>query len=107
LQVDSIAKEGDGATAALVDLVSNRRFSVVAPKCKVGRDETNDIVITDDESLSRFHFVITKENDQYIVHDEKSRHGTFLNGNQVLAPAPIRDGDVLKVGGSVFWFVEN
>lgn len=105
--MDSIAKESNGASAALVDLVSNRRFSVVTPKCKVGRDESNDIVINDDESLSRFHFVITHENNQYLVQDEKSRHGTFLNGNQVLAPAPIRDGDVLKVGGSVFWFVEN
>ncbi len=65
----------------------------------------NDIVISGDQSISRFHFVITKDSNQYFVQDGKSRHGTFLNGNQITAPEPIHDGDVLKVGVSLFWFV--
>jgi pSer/pThr/pTyr-binding forkhead associated (FHA) protein len=62
-------------------------------------------VISGDQSISRFHFVISKENGQYLVQDDKSRHGTFLNGNQIATPEPIHDGDVLKVGVSLFWFV--
>lgn len=93
------------ATAYLVDLVSNRKIPITAPRCKVGRDDLNDIVISGDQSISRFHFVITKENNQYMVQDGKSRHGTFLNGNQITVPEPIHDGDVLKVGVSLFWFV--
>jgi len=96
---------GDGATAFLVDLVSNRKIPITSPRCKVGRDDLNDIVISGDQSISRFHFVITKENGQYMVQDGKSRHGTFLNGNQITIPEPIHDGDVLKVGVSLFWFV--
>jgi pSer/pThr/pTyr-binding forkhead associated (FHA) protein len=99
---------GDGAelpTAFLVDLVSNRKIPITTPRCKVGRDDLNDIVISGDQSISRFHFVITKDNDQYMVQDSKSRHGTFLNGNQIAGPIPINDGDVLKVGVSLFWFV--
>ena len=95
----------DNATAFLVDLVSNRKIPITAPRCKVGRDDLNDIVISGDQSISRFHFVITRENAQYLVQDGKSRHGTFLNGNQITAPEPIHDGDVLKVGVSLFWFV--
>ncbi len=99
---------GDGAelpTAFLVDLVSNRKIPITTPRCKVGRDDLNDIVISGDQSISRFHFVITKDDDQYMVQDSKSRHGTFLNGNQIAGPIPINDGDVLKVGVSLFWFV--
>ncbi len=99
---------GDGnevPTAFLVDLVSNRKIPITTPRCKVGRDDLNDIVISGDQSISRFHFVITKDADQYMVQDSKSRHGTFLNGNQIAGPIPINDGDVLKVGVSLFWFV--
>jgi pSer/pThr/pTyr-binding forkhead associated (FHA) protein len=93
------------ATAYLVDLVSNRKIPVPTPRCKAGRDDLNDIVISGDQSISRFHFVITKDGDQFSVQDSKSRHGTFLNGNQISNIEPINDGDVLKVGVSLFWFV--
>lgn len=100
------AGEGEsGAAAFLVDLVSNRKIPVAAPRCKVGRDDLNDIVISGDQSISRFHFIISKENGDYYVQDNKSRHGTFLNGNQITTARPIHDGDVLKVGISLFWFV--
>ncbi|CAN5541646.1 hypothetical protein BH10CYA1_BH10CYA1_18640 [soil metagenome] len=106
LRLKSEEEPGDAnATAFLVDLVSNRKIPITAPRCKVGRDDLNDIVISGDQSISRFHFVITKENNQYMVQDGKSRHGTFLNGNQITVPEPIHDGDVLKVGVSLFWFV--
>jgi len=105
---DSKKSEESGeknATAYLVDLVSNRKIPVPTPRCKAGRDDLNDIVISGDQSISRFHFVITKDGDQFSVQDSKSRHGTFLNGNQISNVEPINDGDVLKVGVSLFWFV--
>lgn len=92
-------------TAFLVDLVSNRKIPVATPRCRVGRDDLNDIVISGDQSISRFHFIISYENDEFTVQDAKSRHGTFLNGNQLTSPENIKDGDVLKVGVSLFWFV--
>ncbi|MBX9667396.1 MAG: FHA domain-containing protein [Candidatus Obscuribacterales bacterium] len=92
-------------TAFLVDLVSNRKIPITTPRCRVGRDDLNDIVISGDQSISRFHFIITYEDGQYQVQDAKSRHGTFLNGNQIGGPEPINDGDVLKIGVSLFWFV--
>ena len=92
-------------TAYLVDLVSNRKIPVSIPRCRVGRDDLNDIVISGDQSISRFHFIINWENCEFTVQDAKSRHGSFLNGNQISGPEPIKDGDVLKVGVSLFWFV--
>lgn len=99
-------EEGNNTpTAFLVDLVSNRKIPVATPRCRVGRDDLNDIVISGDQSISRFHFIISYENDEFTVQDAKSRHGTFLNGNQITSPENIKDGDVLKVGVSLFWFV--
>ncbi len=99
-------EEGNNTpTAFLVDLVSNRKIPVATPRCRVGRDDLNDIVISGDQSISRFHFIISYENDEFTVQDAKSRHGTFLNGNQITTPENIKDGDVLKVGVSLFWFV--
>jgi hypothetical protein len=99
-------EEGNNTpTAFLVDLVSNRKIPVATPRCRVGRDDLNDIVISGDQSISRFHFIISYENDEFTVQDAKSRHGTFLNGNQITTPETIKDGDVLKVGVSLFWFV--
>lgn len=92
-------------SAFLVDLVSNRKIPISVPRCKAGRDELNDVVITGDQSISRFHFVISQEGGQYYVQDSKSRHGTYLNGNQLTETEPLKDGDVLKVGVSLFWFV--
>jgi pSer/pThr/pTyr-binding forkhead associated (FHA) protein len=98
--------EGNKApTAFLVDLVSNRKIPIATPRCRVGRDDLNDIVISGDQSISRFHFIISFENGEFSVQDAKSRHGTFLNGNQLTVSESIKDGDVLKVGVSLFWFV--
>jgi hypothetical protein len=99
-------QEGNKApTAFLVDLVSNRKIPIATPRCRVGRDDLNDIVISGDQSISRFHFIISYENGEFTVQDAKSRHGTFLNGNQLTVSESIKDGDVLKVGVSLFWFV--
>lgn len=105
LKLENQDNQKPSSTASLVDLVSNRKIPVATPYCKVGRDNLNDIVISGDPSISRFHFIITKENDQYLVKDSDSRHGTFLNGNRITASDPIHDGDVIKVGVSLFWFV--
>jgi len=102
---DAKSQATSAPTAFLVDLVSNRKIPITTPRCRVGRDDLNDIVITGDQSISRFHFIINKEESQYSVQDAKSRHGTFLNGNQISGPEPINDGDVLKIGVSLFWFV--
>jgi pSer/pThr/pTyr-binding forkhead associated (FHA) protein len=91
--------------AYLVDLVSNHKIKIPAPVCKVGRDESNDIVVSGDQSISRHHLQIVYEGNQYYLDDNKSRHGTFLNGTPVKERQPINDGDVIKIGVSLFWFV--
>ncbi len=92
-------------TAFLVDLVSNHKIRIPVPNCQIGRDETNDIVVSGDQSISRHHVNLVFEENQYYLEDNNSRHGTFLNGSQIKSREPINDGDVVKIGVSLFWFV--
>ena len=39
---------------------------------------------------------------QYYIEDNDSRHGTFLNGSQIKSREIINDGDVVKIGVSLF-----
>ena len=92
-------------TAYLVDLVSNHKIKIPVPLCKIGRDEINDIVVSGDQSISRHHLSLFHEDGRYYMLDNESRHGTFLNGTQTKTKEVINDGDVIKIGVSLFWFV--
>lgn len=90
---------------SLVDVVSNRIFPVTTPVCRFGRDISNDIVLSGDKSLSRFHFQITLMDDEYFIEDAGSRNGTFLNGSPITAPRKILNGDIVSAGMSRYRFV--
>jgi pSer/pThr/pTyr-binding forkhead associated (FHA) protein len=90
---------------SLVDIMSNDAFPVALPLCKFGRDVSNDIIISEDKSISRFHLQIKQQNDRYTVEDLGSRNGTFLNGTPVKEARTIEDGDILSAGMSRFRFV--
>jgi predicted component of type VI protein secretion system len=62
----------------------------------IGRHPDNLLVITDTQA-SRFHCVIGKSKDGYVVKDLDSRNGTRLNGQPVKA-AKLNEGDVVSIG---------
>ena len=41
------------------------------------------------------------------VEDLKSTNGTYLNDQEVLQAQPLRSGDLVKVGGSIFKFLDG
>lgn len=103
-------KEGVDAPpgeVSLIDVVSNRIYPVNGACCRFGRDISNDIVLTGDKSLSRFHFQVTTVNNEFFVEDAGSRNGTFLNGAPVTAPKKILNGDIISAGMSRYRFVQG
>jgi DNA-binding NtrC family response regulator len=64
--------------------------------CNVGRDATNEIVLTDTH-VSRVHARVTVDADGHRVQDLDSRHGTFVNGARVAEQA-LHEGDQLQLG---------
>ena len=62
----------------------------------IGRLPDQDVVLRD-QSVSRQHATIVRENNSYSIVDRNSSHGTFLNGARVQS-APLNPGDVLQLG---------
>lgn len=66
-------------------------------KISIGRSSRNGICICD-RFASRFHAEIRQEGDQVLLIDAGSANGTFLNGQRVTAPIPLRPGDLIRLG---------
>jgi len=101
--------------AALIQYKNNVpgvRIIVDKPVFRIGRGETNDLRV-EDELSSREHAVIErvrKETDKnstgYVIRDQNSTNGTFVNHNPVTAHL-LADGDVIRIGQTFLKFMEN
>lgn len=52
-------------------------------------------------TVSRRHARILIEGEQAILEDLGSKNGTFLRGERIAGPTPLRDGDVIRLGARV------
>jgi len=55
----------------------------------------------EDRFLSRRHARLWIEGDQVMLEDLGSHNGTFLNGDRVSEPVPVRPGDTIRISTSV------
>jgi pSer/pThr/pTyr-binding forkhead associated (FHA) protein len=88
--------EGDGAP---------RRITLEWPQLKIGRAPEADIRLSSDRASAQ-HAVLNRRQEDYVIRDEDSRNGVFLNGVKVHS-AVLRDGDVVQVANSVFTYHEG
>jgi len=76
-----------------------RKFPLEKPVTSIGRSSMNDLPISD-KMLSRQHARIVKDDDGgLVVEDLGSRNGTFLNGDRLATPQPLKAGDRITLGG--------
>jgi len=83
-----------------------RRYVIEEEELTIGRDVKNHIVV-DLDNVSRRHAKITVREGKYFVVDLGSTNGTYLNDEEVLEETPLRSGDFVKVGGSIFKFLSG
>ena len=72
----------------------------------VGRDEDNTIAI-DLSTLSRHHARFFQRDGWYWVEDLESTNGTFVEEEEVTEATQLRNGDIVRLGGVVFKFIEG
>lgn len=89
--------------AFLVDLMSNKKLPIVSSDCKVGCGDDCEIRLKREE-LSAGHIAITEEDGAFFVEDKETEPGTLMNGRKIVSKERVNDGDVLKIGSSLFWF---
>ena len=75
-----------------------RTVSVAVDPVRIGRDETSEVHLPGDPTVSRLHAVLRAERGFWVVEDGGSRNGTYLNGRRVAGPALLRPSDRLRIG---------
>jgi hypothetical protein len=74
-----------------------RRVDFHQPRVTVGRIQGNDLVLPS-AAVSKKTCVFFFVGDQLWVEDLKSTCGTYINGRNIHAPTPLRQGDRVFVG---------
>lgn len=73
-----------------------RQWSLQGTAIIIGRGDDCHVVI-DDRRASRRHARVTQTEDGYVLEDLGSKNGTFLNGQPLVAPTVLRDGDEIGI----------
>ncbi len=70
---------------------------------QLGREKGNAIVVAD-QKVSRHHAVLTPIDNTFIIHDQGSANGTYVNGVQIAQPTRLQDNDRIGIGDATFLF---
>jgi diguanylate cyclase (GGDEF)-like protein len=106
--ISKISERPSSCDAALVVIYGEdlgRKFDLGEGETVVGRSSKADIQI-DQESISRNHakFVVASKS-QVSVVDLGSTNGTYVNDDRTEGEFQLRNGDLVKIGRTVFKFI--
>jgi hypothetical protein len=81
-------------------------FPLTGPSADIGRDTANAVALPNDTNASRRHATIQASSGQYMLVDNASSNGTFVNGVRVASQTPqaLRPGDEVQIGLTRFRF---
>ena len=83
--------------AQLVDQKDGTVIDIDRWETSIGKSRSNDVVLKND-TVSRFHAVIAKKRNEWVITDTFSKTGVFVNGEEIDSQAVIEDADVITVG---------
>jgi hypothetical protein len=86
---------------------AGREMILSKPDTTVGRAESCDIGLFGDNQVEKLHARIVMRGDRYMLVDVNTPGGTFLNGERITGPAPLKSGDMIGLGKSVLRFEER
>jgi pSer/pThr/pTyr-binding forkhead associated (FHA) protein len=72
-------------------------------EARLGRTADNDVVVKD-QAASRSHARVFNNNGKYFVEDLGSANGTRLNNAPIKQAKPLKNGDAITIGDTVFVF---
>lgn len=82
-----------------------RLFKLSDKELIIGRAEDANVRLVSPKA-SRHHAILTRSGDEYVIRDNDSRNGIYLNGLKIFS-AIIRDGDLIQVADSEFSYREG
>jgi DNA-binding response OmpR family regulator len=79
-----------------IDDTPQRTWTLSRATTTIGRWEDNDVVIAD-RWVSRYHAQIQRQGTHYLIEDLDSKNGLFVNGERVIGPVQLQDGDQIAI----------
>ncbi len=109
-----IEEDHDEASATVQDtlirgyltLLVEDRLSHTFPlkgEVRLGREKHNAVVVSD-QKVSRHHATLTPVETTYLLLDQGSANGTYINGVRISQPTRLKDQDRLTFGDTMFLF---
>jgi len=99
-----------GISASLVCIGgphTGQTFNLEGDTSTIGRSSDNSVVLSGDKEISRHHTNISKRGDKFVVQDNDSLNGTFINDERVTTPRTLEHDDILVVGISALKYQEE
>jgi len=78
-------------------------YPLVAESVTIGRHPDSDVFL-DDVTVSRNHAVVVREGDAYVISDQGSLNGTYVNRRRIERQT-LLDGDELQIGKYKLTFI--
>ncbi len=85
---------------------SGTRVALEGEHTVIGRSPDCDVAVPI-TAISRRHARLSRVAGQFVIEDLGSRGGTWVNGQQIRGPTPLRDGDRLRICDFEAAFVED
>ncbi|MCH7964054.1 MAG: FHA domain-containing protein [Bacteroidetes bacterium] len=76
-------------------------FKLYEGRTKIGRSNYCKIILND-STISEEHALLFYKDKKFILQDELSANGTFVNGKRIEERALLKDGDEIKLGSVTF-----
>jgi len=77
---------------------TEREVEITSSPFTLGRQSDNDLVLLDNR-ISRRHASILHDGKEHILQDDGSKHGTFVNGEQITS-VTLQSGDQIRLGAA-------
>jgi hypothetical protein len=84
-----------------------RELLIGKPVLTIGRAESCDLGLFGDAMIEKLHARIYQQDGRYLIADNDSAHGTFVNDQRIFEPTLLRAGDLIRVGNAYVRFSER
>ncbi len=101
---EDVADNSFDPVRTLISLSKNETLPLRRRLTTIGRSVENDIVLTDDDRVSRNHAEIVRQGTQLMLMDCGSRNGVWLNHQRLAEAAQLKAGDRIRIGRQEFLF---
>jgi thermitase len=93
-----------GQLSVIAGPAQARVYSLGGSGALIGRGDDCAVLLLGDGAISRRHAWIRNDGRQITIEDAGSTHGTYLGGQRLSAPVPLRRGDFIQVGQTLLRF---